>query len=316
MSAILPPYESDSPLDYDVLPQSPINEWVVAELPQQDLSHVIHYRQRSEELIAKTGLVVREAQDYEDVGEIVSILNDVFQPESTSGSYYPPGLVRNLLVAGAPMLIAEDPSEGKPVACALSIPSWKKTEPMLQTGPMAVLPEWQRKGVGVALKYTQAYTALTRGVRYLSWSFDPVSAHKAKMHIEKLPTQVSGYIPGVHIRPGLLIPDYPDDRIQVLWDLYNLTPRKLPSLPWKSVDSRGLKNLSQLLVESSESGRLQHPLSLTLPAEVELWKQTDPILALHYYRRMRLLFTSAVDNEWDVYYTNGTYYFAQPSLSP
>lgn len=279
----------------------PINEWVVAELPEKTRNHTEFYQKTSQTLSEKAGITIREAQDYEDVGAIVSILNEVFGENGQT--YYPPGLVRNLLVAGALLLLAEDPQTGQGTGTALSIPSWKKTEPMLQTGPMAVRKNWRKKGIGAALKQAQAAHALSAGVRYLSWSFDPISAYKAKINLQNLPTQISGYIPGVHIRPDLLIPDYPDDRLQVLWDLYQLHPKKLPPKTWLSLDGRPTKNLLNLLENPSCP-----PLKFTLDKNAENYKKTDPILALHHYRLMRSVFTTSVEKHWDAYYENHTYY--------
>lgn len=56
----------------------------------------------------------------------------------------------------------------------------------LHSHMLAVVPGWQSRGVGAALKLAQRATALEGGVRTARWTFDPLSARNAHFNLHKL----------------------------------------------------------------------------------------------------------------------------------
>ena len=90
----------------------------------------------------------------------------------------------------------------------------------LHSHMLGVLPEWQERGVGYALKLAQRAACLDRGVDEVRWTFDPLVARNARFNLVKLGA----------VAPRLFVGFYGDmpdrvnrgdrsDRFEVVWRL-------------------------------------------------------------------------------------------------
>ena len=83
--------------------------------------------------------------------------------------------------------------EGGPeslVGFAFSLPAVKtgKGEPRayLHSHMLAVREAYRNRGLGAQLKWEQRREALSRGIRYMEWTFDPLEIKNAFLNIHKL----------------------------------------------------------------------------------------------------------------------------------
>src|SRR5512141_2788721 len=83
---------------------------------------------------------------------------------------------------------------------------------------MAVLPEWQSKHVGYALKLAQRETIIGQKLRLITWTFDPLESKNAHLNILKLGAVTNTYLRNVfgELRDGLN-QGLATDRFQVDW---------------------------------------------------------------------------------------------------
>jgi predicted GNAT superfamily acetyltransferase len=58
---------------------------------------------------------------------------------------------------------------------------------------MAVDPEFQNKGVGAKLKWSQRQRAIEEGRTFIKWTWDPMQARNAHFNLNRLGVTVSGY---------------------------------------------------------------------------------------------------------------------------
>lgn len=83
---------------------------------------------------------------------------------------------------------------------------------------MGVLPAWQSRGVGYALKVAQREAVLNQGVRLITWTYDPLESKNARLNIAKLGVVCNTYIRDYY---GELRDDLnrnlASDRFQVDW---------------------------------------------------------------------------------------------------
>ena len=83
---------------------------------------------------------------------------------------------------------------------------------------LGVLPAWQSRGVGYALKVAQREAVLNQGVRLITWTYDPLESKNARLNIAKLGAVCNTYIRDYY---GELRDDLnrglPTDRFQVDW---------------------------------------------------------------------------------------------------
>lgn len=59
---------------------------------------------------------------------------------------------------------------------------------------LGVLPGWQDRGVGYALKAAQREAVLNQGVRLITWTYDPLESRNAQLNIAKLGAVCNTYL--------------------------------------------------------------------------------------------------------------------------
>ncbi|NJC71462.1 hypothetical protein HC031_17310 [Planosporangium thailandense] len=167
---------------------------------------------------ARARVDIRPVDTHVDVAAAVSVLDAVFAP-GAGHHFYPPSLLRNLLAAGAPVLLAWDGDA--PVGAVLALPGWTADgRPLVQSGPMAVLPTARGRGVSVALKFAQRAWALERGVTEIRWTFDAMAAVNANLNLRRLGATVEAFLPGYEgLRDADSPTPLPYDRLLVAWRL-------------------------------------------------------------------------------------------------
>jgi predicted GNAT superfamily acetyltransferase len=98
----------------------------------------------------------------------------------------------------------------------------------------AVLPEFQDKGVGYALKSDQWSWAKKHNYSEITWTFDPLVSRNAKLNLIKLGVNISSYHPNFYgDMPDALNAGDESDRLMVSWKVVGDNPlqRELVSTP-------------------------------------------------------------------------------------
>jgi predicted GNAT superfamily acetyltransferase len=107
-----------------------------------------------------------------------------------------------------------------PVGFVLAFPALRKGQAYLHSHLLAVLPEYQNRGVGRRLKLAQRDEALARGIDLIEWTFDPLQLKNAYFNIAKLGAIVRRYIPDLYGRTSSpLHGGLPTDRLVAEWRL-------------------------------------------------------------------------------------------------
>jgi predicted GNAT superfamily acetyltransferase len=76
--------------------------------------------------------------------------------------------------------------DGKLAGFVLSVPAYLRGERAYYSHMTAVSNEFQGLGIGAKLKWAQRERALTEGVKYIKWTFEPAKARNAHFNLEKL----------------------------------------------------------------------------------------------------------------------------------
>ena len=139
-------------------------------------------------------LEIRECTTLEEFYECVQIQREVFAlPEAELSP------VRHLVVtknAGGFVIGAFD---GKRMAgFVLSVPAYLRGERAFYSHMTGVRAEYQSLGIGAQLKWAQRERALSEGVKYIKWTFEPVKARNAYFNLEKLGAIVREYKPNFY----------------------------------------------------------------------------------------------------------------------
>ncbi len=93
----------------------------------------------------------------------------------------------------------------------------------------AVLPGWQRRGIGRALKLSQRDYVLSTGVTVMRWAFDPVRTHNAHFNLDVLGATGRWFAQDLYgVEDSGRDPGMRTDRLIVEWDLVNASERDEP----------------------------------------------------------------------------------------
>lgn len=175
----------------------------------------------STESAAEDNIVIRECRTVGELSECVSLQREVFAlPEIELSP------VRHFIVtknAGGWALGAYDGE--RLVGFVLSVPAFLRGKQAFYSHMTGVRRQYQSYGIGARLKWAQRERALSEGVRYIKWTFQPVQARNAYFNLEKLGATVREYkanfygtdystTPGQGTRIGL-----DSDRLFAEWDL-------------------------------------------------------------------------------------------------
>ncbi len=120
--------------------------------------------------------------------------------------------------AGGSVHIAET-GGGQPVGFAYAFPGLTGG-PHLHSDMLAVLPEHQKRGVGVRLKWAQREEALGRGLTLITWTFDPLQAVNAHLNLRRLGANATEFHEDFYgLTSASLHHGLPTDRLLVRWQL-------------------------------------------------------------------------------------------------
>jgi predicted GNAT superfamily acetyltransferase len=106
----------------------------------------------------------------------------------------------------------ESPDSDRPAMANLKLASQR----------MAVLPQYRDAGIGYELKLAQRRYAIRRGIRLITWTFDPLQSRNAHLNIRKLAAIVREYYRDFYgTEPSPLTSHGSSDRVLVEWWVTN-----------------------------------------------------------------------------------------------
>lgn len=150
------------------------------------------------------------------------------------------------------------------VGFALSLPGVKGGEKFSDGEPraylhshmLAVKEAYHNRGIGVQLKLEQRREALTRGIRKMEWTFDPLEIKNAFLNIHKLGAVVHHYRENFYgVSSSRLQGGLPTDRLLAEWHL----------------DSERVKSI--LAGHEADKGSIEE--RITVPASIYEWKASE-----------------------------------------
>jgi len=85
---------------------------------------------------------------------------------------------------------------------------------------LAVRPSHRNRGIGAQLKWEQRLEALSRGIRHMEWTFDPLEIKNAFINIHRLGAICREYRPNFYgVSSSRLQGGLPTDRLLAEWEL-------------------------------------------------------------------------------------------------
>jgi predicted GNAT superfamily acetyltransferase len=121
--------------------------------------------------------------------------------------------------AGGLLLVADAPGEGVLGFC-YAFAALRGGEGHLHSDMLAVRPAARGLGVGLRLKWAQRDEALRRGLRLVTWTFDPMRAPNARLNLHHLGAVAREILPDFYgTTSSALHHGLATDRLLVRWEL-------------------------------------------------------------------------------------------------
>jgi predicted GNAT superfamily acetyltransferase len=162
--------------------------------------------------------------------------------------------------------------DGRMIGYTLAVVGLRDGVPYLHSHMTGVLSDYRDRGVGRMLKLLQRDEALSRGIRLIQWTFDPLELRNAYFNLNLLGAICREYLPNLYgtttspLHRGLAT-----DRLLVEWRLDSV---------------RAVAAIQNLVKEPAEA-----PAVIELPAELERWQQENAPEVKKLQERMREEFT-------------------------
>jgi len=196
-------------------------------------------------------------------------------------------LLRALELAGSYVSVAE--VGGELAGMCLGIVGIQGDHPHLHSHLAAVDPACRRRGIGLALKRHQRTWCLERGIRAVSWTFDPLVHANARFNLHRLGARVTGYLPALYgtMHDELNRGDV-SDRLLVTWDLRSPEAVRALDGPLPVPDLDGAEPALLDVAGRPEARPTDARLRLVaLPDDAVALRRDDPGLALAWRMAVR-----------------------------
>ena len=147
---------------------------------------------------------------------------------------------------------------------------------------LAVRPEFRGRDISVRLKFFQRAWCLARGIRRITWTYDPLLIRNARLNLVRLRARACRFLPNVYGPLGGLYGGLPTDRFEVLWRLDS--PEVERAARGNAPEPGRVEDLPR-----AGSGRLPSAkrIALEIPAGAPELYVNDPAAARRARARMR-----------------------------
>jgi predicted GNAT superfamily acetyltransferase len=195
---------------------------------------------------------IRKCTTLEDFHRCVEIQREVWGESDLETEPYVTFVVANQ--TGGQVLGAFDGDTM--VGFSMSLVGLRGNRPYLHSHMTGVIPSYRDRKVGRMLKLFQREEALSRDVRFVEWTFDPLETRNAHFNFNRLGAISREIIPNFYgVTSSPLHRGLPTDRLLVEWDLNS---------------RRVIAAIGDLVSDASNT-----PAVIHLPPGLEQWKQSQ-----------------------------------------
>jgi predicted GNAT superfamily acetyltransferase len=167
----------------------------------------------------KASIIIRDLEGLHELQRVLELEKHVW--ELADADVTPLTLLIALHAAGSILVGAFDGNVL--IAFALAFPSFEKANTGFHSHMLAVHPDYRDRGLGHQLKIAQRERALARGVKEMTWTFDPLRSRNAHLNFCRLGVVSNDYradFYGNHSSSPLFANS--TDRLWVTWRLEEL----------------------------------------------------------------------------------------------
>lgn len=162
------------------------------------------------------------------------------------------------------------------IGYTLAVVGLRNGVPCLHSHMTGVVAGYRDRGIGRMLKLYQREEALSRGIRLIQWTFDPLEIRNAHFNLNRLGAICRKYFPNLYgITTSPLHRGLATDRLLVEWQLDS---------------ARVVAAIGNLVKDPAEA-----PATIELPPELERWQEENSPEVAKIQARLRQEFTKWFD---------------------
>lgn len=241
----------------------------------------------------QTGLVALPVQSDRDAGRLIAVLDEVWGGDAGS-SHLHHGMVIALAHTGEYAMVYEQ--DGQAVGAGLGFFGAPRSA-VLHSHIVGVVPSAVGRGIGLAIKQHQREWCLERGVRDITWTFDPLVGRNAAFNLRKLGARAEHYLENFYGDMADGINDgQATDRLLVRWALERpaIPPEEYGAVAaWVTEDHSG----EPIVLDPGPDTTRR---SIRVPRDVEQLRRIDPGMARRWRVAVRDVLGGALAEGWVV----------------
>ena len=264
------------------------------------------------------GLTIRQLDEVEQIENAVDLFRSIWGPEERD--IVGVATMRALSHSGNYVFGAYLGSEL--VGAITGFIGWHEGDLQLHSHVLGVSPAAQGTNVGFTLKEHQRGWALAKGIKKVTWTYDPLVSRNAYFNLAKLGASVTTYYPSFY---GLMNDEInghdESDRVLIEWDLES--PRAIDASTGISVapDADGLRDSGAEIALAVGDGEKPDQTTVSsdsvlvaIPRDIVQLRHKDPALAHEWRVALRDVMGSALQDGYvTVGMTRAGYYVLERS---
>ncbi|GAA4283021.1 hypothetical protein GCM10022261_05520 [Brevibacterium daeguense] len=261
------------------------------------------------------GVTMRLLHSAEETAEASLLLDEVWNVGRAGTTQLEPGLLVALAHSGNYVAAAFDSEDDTMIGVTVGF-FGEPLGKMMHSHIAGVRHEHVGRGTGAAMKLHQRLWCLNRGIRQMTWTFDPLIARNANFNFSRLGVNALEYFEDFYgqMRDGVN-EGQASDRLLVSWRL-DIAERR-PTVGEADleranclldVDDTGEPLLKREIPRSTEIA------SIRIPVDMESLRGDNPELASRWRFALRDGLTGLLDDGWEIsgFLKNGTYLLTHP----
>lgn len=242
-------------------------------------------RSQAAEAAARARVRVRPLHGIDDMRAAAEVLDEIWGTDQ-SNPQLDPRLMVAIEEAGGYVVGVTDEADLL-VGAAVGFPRQPEG---LHSHIAGVLPQSALRGVGTAVKLHQRAWCLERGMRSVTWTFDPLVSRNAHLNLVTLGARVEHYLVDVYgpMRDALNRGD-PSDRLLVRWPLASASRQDL-----QASGPRVIREGDDGAPVFSPAPSHEETLLVAVPRDIENLRRSDPAVALQWRMSVRQALLAAL----------------------
>jgi chorismate synthase len=160
-----------------------------------------------------TTIVIRDIKGLAEMREVEQLQRLIWGVEDLD--IYPTLALKPQTEVGAILIGAF--AEGRMVGFVFGFPGILDGETIIHSDMLGVLPAYRSHNLGYLLKCAQREAAIARGVKRITWTFDPLQSRNARLNFGKLGVIADRYYVNYYGTTSSFLHRHGTDRLWVTW---------------------------------------------------------------------------------------------------